>query len=515
MIKYRKYEFPMLRGEHWWGGASFDGVKMPFGEKTEYSRGLDPNSTMNQSAPFLVSDQGRYIWCDAGFKIEISGGVISLQCAKGVPKLYDGYGTLRGAYLAACAKHFPPSGKRPPDDFFTKPQFNTWIEFNYDQEQGAIEEYAARLHAAGYDCGVFMIDCGWSPYYGKWTFDPGKIPDPKGMIAKLHSYGFKVLLWTCPFISPDSAESPRLRDGHMLIEKADGTPALLQWWDGFSAVLDLTDPKARKWYLAQNKKLMREYGVDGFKMDAGDAYFYSEEHFTAAAADGNRHSELWAKLALHYDYNELRASWKCGSLPLVQRLCDKLHSWEYNGVRSLVPCALAQGIVGSAYTCPDMIGGGDYIDFSKERLLRLDSELFVRYAQNAALMPMMQFSAAPWRVLQERENNICLSAARLHEKFAPLILSLADESARTGEPIIRYMEYEFPHQGLAECIDQFMLGKNILVAPVAEKGCTVRRVMLPEGRWRYCDGRVFGGGEAFVEAPLDVLPWFERMDPGL
>ena len=90
MIKYRKYEFPMLRGEHWWGGASFDGVKMPFGEKTEYSRGLDPNSTMNQAAPFLVSDQGRYIWCDAGFKIEISGGVISLQCAKGVPKLYDG-----------------------------------------------------------------------------------------------------------------------------------------------------------------------------------------------------------------------------------------------------------------------------------------------------------------------------------------------------------------------------------------------------------------------------------------
>ena len=72
-----------------------------------------------------------------------------------------------------------------------------------------------------------------------------------------------------------------------------------------------------------------------------------------------------------------------------------------------MPSVLAQGIIGAHYTCPDMIGGGDYTDFSYERMKNLDSELFVRYAQNAALMPTMQFSAAPWRVLGEKENKIC------------------------------------------------------------------------------------------------------------
>ena len=511
MIKYKKYAFSILEGEHWWGGASFDGVKMPFGRETEYSRGLDPNTTMNQAAPLLVSDAGRYIWSERGFDIRVAGGNIELYSAKGAPRLYEGFGTLRGAYLAACAAHFPPAGKRPPDEFFSKPQFNTWIELNYDQEQGAIEKYAAAIKEAGYDCGVFMIDCGWSPYYGKWKFDPAKIPDPKGLIDRLHGLGYKVLLWSCPFISADTPEYRALRDKRLLVEKRDGTPALLQWWDGFSAVLDLTDPAARRWYLAQNRELMRRCGADGFKMDAGDAYFYSEEHFTAQAADGNRHSELWAKLALHYEYNELRAAWKCGGLPIVQRLCDKLHSWGYNGVASLVPCALAQGIVGSAYSCPDMIGGGDYLDFSKERLKHVDGELFVRYAQSAALMPMMQFSAPPWRVLGKEENAACLAAAKLHEAFAPYILSLADESAHTGEPIIRYMEYVFPREGLAEVTDQFMLGDRYLVAPVQQKGERARRVLLPRGRWKYCGGQIFEGGEVTVDAPLDVLPYFERL----
>ena len=511
MIKKRAYSFAMLEGEHWWGGASFDGVKMPFHEKTVYERRLDPNGTMNQAAPLLLSDMGRYIWCDAGFDIKIEGGKITLYCSKGEPVLHEGHKTLRGAYLAAAAAHFPPSGKRPPDAFFVKPQFNTWIEMTYYQYQDELEKYADDLKAAGYEAGVFMIDCGWSPYYGKWQFDREKFYDPKKLIDKLHAYGFKVMLWTCPFITADTLEYRYLRDMGCLVTDRTGNPALLQWWDGFSAVLDFTDPRAEAWYLVQNKKLMDEYGVDGFKMDAGDAYFYSEEHFTHQDADGNRHSELWARHALQYEYNELRACWKCGNQPLVQRQCDKLHRWGYNGVQALVPCALAQGIIGSSFVCPDMIGGGDYLDFTKERMKNVDSELFVRYAQNAALMPMMQFSAAPWRILGREDNEICMRMAKLHEEFADKILFLAEESKKTGEPIVRYMEYVFPHAGLAACIDQFMLGDDVLVAPVSVQGETQRKVMLPKGRWKYVDGKVYEGGKTVsVPAPREILPYFVR-----
>ena len=101
--------------------------------------------------------------------------------------------------------------------------------------------------------------------------------------------------------------------------------------------------------------------------------------------------------------------------------------------------------------------------------------------------------------------------AKLHEKFADVIIKLADESKNSGEPIVRYMEYVFPHSGMASCIDQFMLGDEILVAPVYKKGETTREVILPKGKWKYLDQDVYEGGQTIiVDAPIDVLPYFTK-----
>ena len=500
----------ILPGEHWWGGACFDGIRMPFGEESELSRNLDPNSTMNQAAPLLLSDRGRYIWCDKGFSFSVKNGTIVIE-NEGDVSLCEGHGTLRGAYLAAMRAHFPPCGKRPPDAFFTKPQFNSWIELTYAQSQAALEKYAKDMQKAGYGCGVLMIDDGWSPYYGRWEFDAAAFPDPAAMVQKLHSYGFKVMLWICPFISPDTAEFRHLRDLGALLQGKDGSPAVVEWWNGFSAVLDLSAPAAVRWLRAQNEKLMKKYGIDGFKFDAGDAMYYEGLVSSVRETDANGHCGLWAKFAEGYAYNELRACWKHANEPLVQRLCDKSHAWGENGLAALVPDMLAQGLLGYAYGCPDMIGGGNFADFTPEKVKNLDTELVVRYAQCSALMPMMQFSAAPWRVLPQEENEICLQAAKLHERFAEKIIGLADESKDTGEPIVRCMEYVFPGQGLACCVDQFMLGDDVLVAPVLEKGMRRRAVRLPAGRWKFADGTVHDGGQTItVDSPLHVLPYFEK-----
>lgn len=501
----------ILPGEYWWGGACFDGIKMPFGSESDFVRDLNPNSTMNQAAPLLLSDKGRYIWSDTGFSVSVKNGEIGIENESGEVSLCEGYATLRGAYLAAMKTHFPPRGKRPPDIFFAKPQFNSWIEMTYYQTQADLETYAENLRKAGYDCGVFMIDSGWAPYYGKWEFNAGTFPDPAKMVEKLHGFGFKVMLWTCPFITPDTLEFRYLRDRGLLLKDKTGKPAIVEWWDGFSAVLDFTNPQTEEWYLSQNEALMRRYGVDGFKFDAGDAMYYEGLVSSDGKTDANGHCELWAKIAAKYEYNELRACWRCGNLPIVQRLCDKSHSWGENGLRALVPDILAQGIIGHAFGCPDMIGGGNFVDFTAETMKHLDTELVVRYAQCSALMPMMQFSAAPWRVLPQAENEICLQMARLHEQFGKKIIALADESKETGEPIVRYMEYVFPAQGFADCIDQFMLGNDVLVAPVLEKEIRHREVKLPCGRWKFTDGTVYNGGQIVtVDSPLHVLPYFEK-----
>ena len=194
--------------------------------------------------------------------------------------------------------------------------------------------------------------------------------------------------------------------------------------------------------------------------------------------------------------------------PVIMRLHDKRHTWD--ALRRLVPDMLVAGMVGCPFICPDMIGGGEWTAFLPGA--PFDPDLFIRSAQVHALCPMMQISASPWRVLPPGHQKTFLRVAELRQRFAPRFVALAKESAKTGEPIMRSMEYCFPGLGYADVKDQFMMGDWLLVAPVMEKGANSRRVVVPPGRWRADDGTVVAGPcETDVSAPLERLPWFERV----
>ena len=88
------------------------------------------------------------------------------------------------------------------------------------------------------------------------------------------------------------------------------------------------------------------------------------------------------------------------------------------------------------------------------------------------------------------------------------ILELAKRAAETGEPIVRSMEYEYPHQGFTDCKDQYMLGDKYLVAPMVTPGVK-RTVKLPKGKWKDDLGKVYKGGKTYtLDVPLSRLPWF-------
>ena len=78
--------------------------------------------------------------------------------------------------------------------------------------------------------------------------------------------------------------------------------------------------------------------------------------------------------------------------------------------------------------------------------------------------------------------------------------------------MMRNMEYCFPGMGYAEIKDQFMMGSDLLVAPVMEKGAKSRKVILPPGKWKADDGQIFNGpAEIDIPTPLSRLPHFVRM----
>ncbi|MGL4343710.1 MAG: glycoside hydrolase family 31 protein [Cellulosilyticaceae bacterium] len=505
------YSYEMKEQEYWYGPIVNDGMSYPLHKGSVYDANLEPHCSPNQANTLLVSTKGRYIWCESGFDLSVKDGKITVTSYKAEPIIQEVEGGLKEAFKAASTNHFKANGIVPPEDFFVKPQYNTWIELMYNQSQEGVLEYARNIVKQGMPVGIIMIDDGWNDYYGRWEFSTSKFSDPKAMIDELHELGFKVMLWTCPFISPDTVEFRTLKDKGYLVKTKEDKVAIKEWWNGYSAVLDLTHPGALEWYHTQNTQLMDKYGVDGFKFDAGDAQFYSDEDVTYAPIDANTHSELWAKLGMEYDYNEYRACFKMAGVHLVQRLADKAHSWDRLGVASLMPNQLAQGIMGYAYTCPDMIGGGEYMNFLANSDA-LDEELFVRYAQCAALMPMMQFSAAPWRVLSQSYFEMCKAAAWLHIDYAEYIIELAQYASQTGEPIVRYMAYEFPNQGLEEITDQMMLGDRYLVAPVMQKGATERDIVFPTGTWiGDDDSTIVGPQKVTVEVPINRLPVYKKI----
>ena len=510
-------EWNILDGEYWWAGLSSRGYQTPYDATSKVTYDLWGDNKGNQAQPLLLSSKGRYIWSEQPIKYVFNQGTLTVTTREGKIDAGKEGANLREAFEYVSKTYFPSDGNIPDELLFTHPQYNTWIELMYDQNEEDILAYAQAIIDQGYPPGVLMIDDNWQEDYGTWEFSPRRFQDPKGMIDKLHAMGFKVMMWMCPFVSADSADFRQLAQEGLLILDPQKTQnilwantknkaAVIRWWNGASACLDLSNPKAQAWFKEELDYLVEEYGVDGFKFDAGDARFYTEGVVSwQQDITPNDHTQFFAEFGLNYPLNEYRASWKMAGLPLAQRLRDKGHRWE--DLAKLIPDQMSQSVMGYAYTCPDMIGGGEYRSFLNGAVI--DEELIVRSANIHALMHMMQFSVAPLRIISKEKQQICLQMAHLHLQMGDYILQLAREASQTGEPIVKPMALAFPDDGYETINDQFVLGDNIIVAPVVEKGVRSREVILPKGNWTADDGQVYTGGKTIqIRVPLDRLPYF-------
>ena len=187
---------------NWWAGIIREGHKMPL--ESGYEANLFGQCWRNQLQPLLLSTDGQLVWSEEPFQFEF--GETNILIDDNFSSVFNGKvgNTLRDAYLYASKNFFPPNGVMPPKEFFSIPQYNTWIELTYNQNQEDILNYARSIIEKGMPPGIIMIDDNWQEDYGKWDFHQGRFPDPKAMMKELKEMGFKVMLWVCPFVSPDS-----------------------------------------------------------------------------------------------------------------------------------------------------------------------------------------------------------------------------------------------------------------------------------------------------------------------
>ena len=375
----------------------------------------------------------------------------------------------------------------------------------YDQNQRDVLKYAHAIVDNGLPPGVLMIDDNWQEDYGKWTFHPGRFPDPKAMMNELHALGFKVMVWVCPFVSPDCDVYRALAKKKAFFMDQPGDPAMVKWWNGKSAMLDLSNPAAKTWFTGELTRLQTTYGVDGFKLDAGDTAFYKAQYLAHEKLDPNEHARLFGEIGLAFPLNEYRATWKLAGRPLVQRLRDKSHNWA--DLEQLIPDMIAAGLLGYTFVCPDMIGGGEFTSFLDQATI--DQDLIVRSTQVHALAPMMQFSVAPWPCwtppIWPPSNRPwrCGCGSRRASSNSP---KPAPPPANRSCPLA----YVFPDGGYENVKDQFLMGDDLLVAPMVTKG-TARTVQIPSGKWKADDGTLITGPiQKTFAVPLGRLLYFER-----
>ncbi len=519
------YNFEILGNEYWYGGCCNEATTQPYDKNSEFHHEYSHDCT-TQGAPLYISTKGRYIWSEDAFDITIKDGIISIESELEVT-MNDCGSTLRDAYLSAMKAHFPFSGKVPERDFFKAAQYNGWMEFTYSPNQEGILDYARMVIKSGFVPGIFIIDGGWQNNYGDWTFDTRRFPDPKAMVDELHALGFKVMLWVVPYVASCGLKFiSQIREdlnqsgnaSKIFLRNEKGEPAIQEWWSGYSAMLDLTNPTDCEFLESQLKALMDEYGVDGFKFDGGSRTSYHPKRFVNGSPrdfHGGKYSplkqnEAWLAFGSRFAYHEYKDTFKGGGKPTVQRLMDRRHRWERDGINTIIPNSLVQGILGHPFICPDMIGGGEWSDNVKPGF-KIDEELFIRMAQASVFFPMMQFSWAPWKRLSEESWKIVARFGRMHAEVAPEIIKIIEESAVTGEPVLRFMEYQFPGNGYEKILDQYMVGDDILVCPIVTKGTFEKDVVIPDGTWVDELGNTFTKGTHRIPTPIERLPYFRRV----
>lgn len=423
---------------------------------------------------------------------------------------------------------------RPPADWATGP----WIWRNENRDQAEVEDDVRQLRALDLPTSGLWIDRPYATEVNTFDYDPAKFRDAGVMVSAIQAAGLKLALWHTPYLAAGAEPYFSQATAQGLFPPKQGT-----WLNRWGAPLDFTRPEAVVFW----RNLLTRYtnaGVEGFKLDFAEdivsglsgrasGWTFANGETDRTMTDGyprRYHDTYRAVLANNDGFLLVRhARWgeqQTGVVvwpgdidatltrygeTFVDRGGDSVIG--VGGLPSAVRAGIGLAMSGFPYFASDT---GGY------RHSPPDKETFLRWVEHSALMPVMQTgdssSQPPW--LYTPENGRDAEAldtyreyARLHLRLFPFFWSHVKAMATHGRPVVRAFGLSFPALGLHP-EDQYLLGDELLVAPVETKGVTARTLVKPPGRWfRFSDGAELtgeAGATVTVQAPLTVLPLYLR-----
>ncbi|MBX3578793.1 MAG: hypothetical protein KF723_16465 [Rhizobiaceae bacterium] len=409
--------------------------------------------------------------------------------------------------------------------------FTTMHHADAPDAQAVITGFAERCRADGIPISAIHSGSGYTTRDdGRryvFTWNTRKFPDRDGFFRRLGELGFNTCANVKPVLLTEHPAYPKAAGEGWFVRRADGRPAVEMFWGGPGSSLDFTNPATVSWW---------KEGITGQVLGAG---------FTAAWNDNNE-CELWDEKARVDGFGKplpaidvrplhallmTRATYEA----TLERRPEKRpytisragpigiarygETWSGDNRTSwhTLKWNLRQGLSMSLSGMPAI--GHDIGGFDGPKA---GPELFVRWVEMMSLHPRAVMNSwkpqladpvnLPW--MHPEATGLVREALRLRYRFLPLIYQLAWQAHRTGAPIVAPTFYHFDDAECRADADAFMLGPDVLVAPVVAEGERSAVVYLPrcDGGWHDLHGGAIlpGGSMASVEAPLGRLPLLVR-----
>ena len=414
------------------------------------------------------------------------------------------------------------TGRVPPPPLWSL-GFQQCRWFDYTQE--SVEALAARHRERQVPCDALWLDIDYMDGYRVFTWDEEKFPDPAGMLAKLDAQGFRVVTIIDPGVKHDPGYwvYDQALDRDVLCRTEGGDHYIGQVWPGNTVFPDFVTEEARTWWGDLNAAHVAS-GLAGIWNDMNEPATGSIDPLAMRFDRGRDSHERW-----HNQYALLMAMGTTEGLRAarpdrrtfvlsragfagIQRYAanwmgDNLSRWDHLRLSVAMACGL--GLSGQPFVGAD-VGGF---------MGNANAELCVRWTQYGALTPFFRNHSGignvdqyAWSWGASAETQI-RAAIELRYRLLPYLYGAFLESSRTGAPVQRPLVFD--HQDDATVLDlddEYLLGRDLLVAPVTEPGMTARQVYLPSGGWVdwYDDTLLAGGRFVIASTPMDRIPLYAR-----
>lgn len=402
--------------------------------------------------------------------------------------------------------------------------------------QGGTEVVLDKLNKA-LDAGIKVSGVWCQDWQGKritsfgkrlnwnWKWSPEEYPNLDIEIKKLKERGIKFLGYINPYVIEGYDLYKEAKAKGYLATKMDGSDYTVDFGEFYCGVVDFTNPKACEWYKDVIKTNLIDFGLDGWMADFGE-YLPTDcklSNGLSAEIMHNAWPAMWAKI----NYEAVKEAGKLEEIVYfmragftgTQKYCTLIWAGDQSvdfslddGLASVIPAALSVGMTGNGLSHSD-IGGYTSLHGNKR-----NRELLLRWAEMAAFTPVMRTHEGN-RPDDNYQYDGDIGAMKffgrmtdIYTALKPYMKTLVEENSKFGIPVQRPIFFHYEKDLRSYDLKyQYLLGEDLLVAPVHQEHMDKWNVYLPEDNWVHLwTGKEYTGGDIEVSSKLGYPPVFYR-----